>query len=116
MKVEIYASGPISCGIMSTSKLSNYKGGVFTEFSSKVKLNHEVSIVGWGVSDDKTEYWIGRNNWGTYWGENEFFRIRMNIMNLGVNKNCTWGIPIINEEEYIKYLLNSEIKGLTIYF
>lgn len=38
-------------------------------------LDHELAVVGWGKDDDG-EYWIGRNSWGTYWGEDGFFRIR----------------------------------------
>lgn len=99
MKAEIYARGPISCGIMSTNEFSNYKGGVFWQFSSYPTANHEVSIVGWGVTDNGSEYWIGRNSWGTYWGEKGFFRISMHTYNLGVNNDCTWGVPVIDKQE-----------------
>jgi C1A family cysteine protease len=53
-------------------------------------LTHEVAIVGWGV-EKGVEFWVGRNSWGTYWGESGFFRIRMHKHNLGIEKDCSWG-------------------------
>lgn len=91
MKAEILIRGPISCGIDSTEKFENYTGGIYSESKLNPKLNHEVSIVGWG-KDKNIEYWIGRNSWGTYWGEGGFFRIQMHRNNLGIEKDCSWGL------------------------
>ena len=44
MKAEIYARGPIGCGIDATSKLEAYKGGIFSEFKLLPIINHEVSV------------------------------------------------------------------------
>lgn len=44
MKAEIYARGPIGCGIDATSKLEQYKGGIFSEISLWPIINHEVSV------------------------------------------------------------------------
>ena len=95
MKAEIYANGPISCGIEITPTFDNYTGfEVYGEKLETPEINHEISILGYGVEDDGTEYWIGRNSWGNYWGEWGFFRLTMKEgYNLGVNLDCSAGIP-----------------------
>lgn len=100
MKAEIYARGPIGCGIMATAGLEAYKGGIYSEKSSRPRINHEIAVVGWGVADDGTEYWIGRNSWGTYWGEDGYFRIKMHQDNLAIETDCDWGVPEITSMEY----------------
>jgi cathepsin X len=94
MKAELFKQGPISCGIMVTDKFEAYTDGIYSEKSAIISLNHEVSIVGYGVdADSGEEYWIGRNSWGTYWGEHGFFKIKMYSDNLGIETDCTAGTP-----------------------
>jgi cathepsin X len=54
-----------------------------------------VTIVGWG-KENGIDYWIVRNTWGMYWGENGYFRIKINDPksnienNVGVSKSLLW--------------------------
>jgi len=94
MLAEIFARGPIACTIAVTAEFENYAGGVFVDKTGATSLDHEISIVGFGV-DAKTaqKYWVGRNSWGTYWGENGYFQLIRGINNLGVEANCDWAVP-----------------------
>ena len=95
MKAQIYKYGPIGCGINSTPELHAFTGhGIFEQYIANPVNNHEVSVVGWGQNEAGVEYWIVRNSWGTYWGDQGFFYLKMRENNLGIDTDCDWGIPI----------------------
>ena len=83
MKAEIYARGPITCGIDATNRWEDYTGGIYSQSKLILDENHEISVVGWG-KENGVQYWIGRNSYGTHWGESGFFRITMHRNNLGI--------------------------------
>jgi len=89
---EIFARGPVAAGIDATV-LETYTGGIITA-TQPANINHIISIVGFGT-DAATglDYWIGRNSWGQYWGENGWFRIVRGQDALGIEDMVTWATP-----------------------
>jgi len=91
---EIYARGPVAAGIDATV-LETYTGGIITE-TQPANINHIISLVGWGteeVNGTKVDYWIGRNSWGQYWGEQGWFRLIRGVDALGIEDMVSWGTP-----------------------
>jgi len=85
MMKEIYARGPISCGI-DAAPILEYTSGVYVGDGEYV--DHVISVVGWGTDSSLGRYWIIRNSWGEYWGE--FGYIRVAFGSLHVEDQCAW--------------------------
>jgi cathepsin X len=94
MMKEIMSRGPIACEMCVTEQFEQYKSGVFTDSTNCTSRDHDITINGWGLDKESgLEYWIGRNSWGTYWGEDGWFRLKKGSNNLGVEGWCSWGVP-----------------------
>jgi C1A family cysteine protease len=75
IKQMLYESGVLSVTI-NASNLQYYTGGIINVSLDECpdEPNHGVNLVGYG-NEDGVDYWIARNTWGTYWGEDGYFRI-----------------------------------------
>jgi len=89
--------GPITCGVAVTDGFEAYRGGIFRDNTSDTNIVHSISVVGYG--EEKGEkFWVGRNSWGTWWGEDRgFFRVPRGIKsgkgNLCIECDCQFGVP-----------------------
>lgn len=96
---EIYARGPVAAGIDATV-LETYTGGIITA-TQPANIDHIISLVGWGtevVNGTSIDYWIGRNSWGQYWGEQGWFRLVRGVDALGIEDMVSWGTPKVTWE------------------
>uniref|UniRef100_A0A7S0LSG6 Peptidase C1A papain C-terminal domain-containing protein n=1 Tax=Coccolithus braarudii TaxID=221442 RepID=A0A7S0LSG6_9EUKA len=88
MQKEIYARGPISCTI-DAEPIVDYTSGIATKRS--FSTDHVISVVGWGTDGAEGLYWLVRNSWGEYWGENGYVRVKSGA--LALEEACTWAVP-----------------------
>jgi cathepsin X len=95
---EIYNRGPVACSI-NANCIKNYTAGDVNmyddngngEYCHPYYFDHYIQLAGWGVEEDGTKYWLGRNSWGTYYGDRGFFKVVR-----GGNYNplmCIWAVP-----------------------
>lgn len=90
MAKEIFARGPIACGI-DAAPILKYTGGIAKEAGTGV--DHVISVVGWGNDDKEGQYWIVRNSWGEYWGEMGYVRVAKGNNALHLEEQCSWAVP-----------------------
>jgi len=98
MMAEIFARGPISCGIAATDDLVNW--GQSTHGANEVyatcsstQIDHIISIAGWGTDAVAGDYWIVRNSWGQAWQNQGWFKIVRGQDCLAIEDDCSWGVP-----------------------
>ena len=64
--LKLLQEGPIVCSMAVTDDFYyNYNGGIFQDNTGYLDTDHEIALVGYGITDDSTKYWIAMNSWGT---------------------------------------------------
>ena len=95
---EIYSRGPVACYLQSAVQpFDEYIGGVIQYPYAVNTTDHVVVIAGWGRTNDGLPYWIGRNSYGTRWGEGVgggWFRLQRGNNTLNLERaGCAWATP-----------------------
>ena len=70
---QVLAGRTLSVSVDANS-MGNYRSGVFRSCPANYNVNHAVNIVGVNVTGG---YWIIRNSWGDWWGDNGYMKIAM---------------------------------------
>ena len=107
LKEIIYKYGPVGGVINSGCKgFLDYNGNYTINYTSNEcnpdDYDHQIVIVGWGVDENNTEYWIIRNSWGEEWGNKGYGHIKTgnNVMGIESVINYLEKEEQNEEEEY----------------
>ncbi|XP_032900738.1 digestive cysteine proteinase 2-like isoform X1 [Amblyraja radiata] len=93
LKIAIFKNGPVAVGIDASHKSFRfYSNGVYYEPQCKNRLDdldHAVLAVGYGTLDGEA-YWLIKNSWSTYWGNDGYVLMSMKHNNCGVATDPTY--------------------------
>ena len=79
------ANQPVSVGIDGQHPVFKmYSGGIMTGDACGTELTHAVTVVGYGVEQDGTSYWLLKNSWGETWGEGGYMKLERGTGACGV--------------------------------
>jgi cathepsin F len=87
IKIMLYRYGPLAI-TMNANILQFYVSGVIDVPYNYCPYGptHGVVIVGYGTTSSGLDYWIIKNTYGPYWGENGYFRIARGKGLCGINQ------------------------------
>jgi len=88
MAAYLFANGPVSIAVDAES-WQFYFGGVWQDPWCGTSLDHGVLIVGfdheYNIIGEYTEYWIVKNSWGEFWGEDGYIYLERGSGSCGDN-------------------------------
>lgn len=94
MKAALYYHGPVSIGVDASQKtFTFYSYGIYYDPKCSSKdLDHQVLAVGYGEINGE-KYWLVKNSWSTYWGNDGYILINQKNNDCGVLTDATF--PLI---------------------
>ena len=85
-----------------------YESGVYEHVTGDYLGGHAVTLVGY----NKTEkYWIVKNSWGTDWGEDGYFRIKMGEVGIAASSYLFSMAPLEGTAKIVSPKVREIIKG-----
>jgi len=83
MKRLVYEHGAVVATVKAAGPFSSYRGGVFSGCYPGTATDHAISVVGYGT-EGGVPYWLIKNSWGTWWGDNGYIKIERGVGMCGI--------------------------------
>lgn len=97
LQLAVFENGPVTIGIdASQPSFSFYSSGVYYDANcgnTPDSLDHQVLVVGYGTLYGQ-RYWLVRNSWSTWWGNDGYILMAQKDNNCGVMTSPTY--PLID--------------------
>ncbi|KAJ3435621.1 hypothetical protein M0813_07050 [Anaeramoeba flamelloides] len=97
VKMALYQMGPLAVSTDVSEAFMFYSSGVLDDkncHNGWPDLVHAVLLVGWGV-EDNNEYWLVKNSWSTWWGDEGYIKIQTKGNVCGI---ATWALyPVLEK-------------------
>lgn len=91
-------NGPVTVMVNSQGPFKFYKTGVLDSKDCSPNVDHGVLAVGYGTYTNNKgkleDYFILKNSWGRYWGENGYVRVTASRSQKGFKKKGMCGIYV----------------------
>lgn len=85
----LYQTGPLSA-CLDANNMQYYQGGIDSgDNCDPSYIDHCITIVGYGVTQNGTEFWKIKNSWGTSWGESGYYYLEKGKGACGINVAIT---------------------------
>eukprot|EP00887_Chlorella_sp_A99_P000277 scaffold13.g277.t1 len=94
LKEALYTKGPLTVSIdASQDSFRFYTAGIYTTPDCKTKpreLDHAVIASGYGTTEDGQDFWLVKNTWSPYWGEEGYMRVARSPNDCGVSQEALY--------------------------
>jgi len=92
IQADILKNGPVEAAFDVYEDFLTYKSGVYSHQSGEFLGGHAIKILGWGVDQSGTPYWIIANSWNPNWGNNGYFWMLRGQDECGIEDGVVAGI------------------------
>jgi C1A family cysteine protease len=96
LKLALASIGPLSVGINGgINSFFNYGSGVYDDEACDENINRAVLLIGYGTDfsyQPPMDYWIIKNSWSSYWGEEGYMRLERGVNRCGISNYVVYPV------------------------